>query len=114
MVVQEDILISPVIHPKAFRNGAKFGKAKFFIKVDRSSIARYDGIELKDFESELTSSLHAMFYKAFPDVLSPYIGPNGITCIADMAAVSDIIGMKDIEAGDFSCVTVISDTGIGL
>lgn len=114
MVVQEDILISPVIHSKAFRNGAKFCKAKFFIKVHRSSIARYDGIKLKDFESELPAFFHAVFYKAFSDVLSPYVRPHGVTCIADMAAVSDIIGMKDIEAGDFSCVTVIGDAGIGL
>lgn len=72
MVVQEDILISPVIHSKAFRNGAKFCKAKFFIKVDRSGVARYDGTKLKDFESALPAFFHTMFYKAFSDV--PYCG----------------------------------------
>ena len=114
MVVQEDILISPIIHLKAFRDNAEFGKAEFFIKMDRSCIARYDSIELEDFESELTSLFHAMFNKAFPDVLSPYVRPNCVTCIADMAAVSDVVRMKNIETGDFSGITVTGDAGIGL
>ena len=72
MIVENDILIVPVIHEITTRNNAKFLKTESLIQVDSVNICCDHGIELKDAEAQKRSLFQAST-TSFSPICSPRI-----------------------------------------
>ena len=70
MIVGTDVLVMPILHPKAARDCPKLNKTKTFIKMPRMDIALYNRIELKHMKTQDLCGFQAVQYQLFTNVLS--------------------------------------------
>ena len=99
---------------KSFRNNADPLKSKALIQMNCVGVAGYYCVELKNSESILMRFCHAVLHQFFSDMLSAESPSHRVGSIADMAAASDIIRMKDVHPDDLSADFVFCNTGIRL
>ena len=95
-----------VFHQESSRYCTKPDEPELFIQPQRIYIAGNHCVELQDAESQFFSFLHTVVYQLLADVASSYVSSDRIACIADMAAASCIIRMQNIQAENFSAVSV--------
>ena len=93
MIIGTDILVLSVFSAKAPGDHSKSHKAKSFIKMSCMNVGRHHGIELQHPEALFLSLHQTVLHQLFSDMQSPCLSAHRIAGIADMPAVSHIIGM---------------------
>ena len=86
----------PILHAKSPGNGAELNESQARIQMPCVDIAFHDSIELEHSKSQFTPFFQAIQNQLLPNVLAPYVGGYGITCIADMPTSAHIVWMEDV------------------
>jgi len=71
-------------------------------------------IKLQDRKTVFAPLFHTIQHQFFSYVQSPTIGIDSITCITDMTAAANIIGMQNIESIYLLCSDLFSNSRVCL
>lgn len=102
MIIRTDVFKMSVLHSKSLWNCAQLDKAQSLIQMAGVNIAFYNSIELKNSIATFFCLKQAVFYKLFTNMFSAGIGSDGIACITDVTAASNIVWMKDVKSINFA------------